>query len=115
MQQEFSCPKCNSPVAYRIQYCLKCGTPLSWPDIQPAGYQQYQQQQNYDSGQTSTQELRRCIDCKKKSVWFNSYEGLYECLNPKCKRKFTASEITNKRAPISQKFRTKNKKTKQYR
>ncbi len=30
MQQIYSCPNCNYPVAFGSKFCINCGTPLTW-------------------------------------------------------------------------------------
>jgi hypothetical protein len=40
-------------------------------------------------------------ECRERSLYFNEHSGLYECLNPHCRRKFTVAEIESGRVPNS--------------
>jgi hypothetical protein len=113
---QYNCPYCKASVDDRFSTCPNCHTPLNWPtqqtQPQSSAYQQ-KQTQNYGSTEKGNYDLLRCPQCKKKrTLQFNNYTGLYEC--SRCKRKFTISEITSKRAPISPKWAKKPRKTKQY-
>jgi hypothetical protein len=39
--------------------------------------------------------------CRERSLYFNEHSGLYECLNPHCRRKFTVAEIESGKVPNS--------------
>lgn len=41
---------------------------------------------------TST-ELKICPKCKRPSLFWNTHNGIYECLNKKCKRQFTKNQV----------------------
>lgn len=112
---QYNCPCCKASVDDRFSVCPYCHTSLSWPtqqtQPQSSAYQQ-KQTQNYGYTEKGADDLIRCPQCKKKrTLQFNNYTGLYEC--NRCKRKFTISEITSKRAPISPKWAKKPRKTKQ--
>jgi DNA-directed RNA polymerase subunit RPC12/RpoP len=107
MQQKYQCPNCGAPVSFGTRFCGRCGIQLNWPAQQlPPNPSPYQQQpQNYSH--------LRCPQCKKRgTLQFNSINGLYECR--RCRRKFTVSEIANKRAPVSPKADHKSGKAKRY-
>lgn len=38
-------------------------------------------------------QLQRCPKCKRQSLFWNGSTSLYECLNPKCRRRFTEHEL----------------------
>jgi len=38
-------------------------------------------------------ELKKCLKCKRISLFWNSRNGIYECLNKKCKRQFTQKQM----------------------
>lgn len=38
------------------------------------------------------ESLRICPNCKEKSLFYNAYVGLWECLNTRCKRAYTPTE-----------------------
>lgn len=40
--------------------------------------------------------LQKCPECKRDSLFWNEKTELYECLNPKCKRRFTLNELRTK-------------------
>lgn len=48
-------------------------------------------------------DLPICPDskCHKRSLYFNEHSGLYECLNPRCRRRFTVAEIESGKVPNS--------------
>ncbi len=42
-----------------------------------------------------TPELKVCPNCKKKALFWNIKTDLYECFEPKCKKKYTETEFIN--------------------
>jgi hypothetical protein len=41
---------------------------------------------------SETVQLKKCPNCKRMSLFWNKYSNLFECLNTKCKRRFTDDE-----------------------
>jgi len=48
--------------------------------------------------QTETTELKTCLKCKRMSLFWNSQNEIYECLNKKCKRQFTKNQVAEAEA-----------------
>ncbi|MFC1998553.1 hypothetical protein ACFLVR_02785 [Chloroflexota bacterium] len=38
-------------------------------------------------------ELKKCLKCKRPSLFWNTQNEIYECLNKKCKRQFTKNQV----------------------
>jgi hypothetical protein len=38
-------------------------------------------------------ELKKCLKCKRPSLFWNTHNEIYECLNKKCKRQFTKNQV----------------------
>jgi len=51
MQQMYSCPNCNYPVAFGTKFCTNCGTPLMWQPQPPPPTLLPKEQQQQEQGQ----------------------------------------------------------------
>jgi hypothetical protein len=38
-------------------------------------------------------ELKKCLKCKRTSLFWNSHNEVYECLNKKCKGMYTRNQV----------------------
>ncbi|MFC1978444.1 hypothetical protein ACFLVP_00450 [Chloroflexota bacterium] len=43
-------------------------------------------------------ELKKCLKCGRISLFWNSQNEIYECLNKKCKRQFTPKQVAEAEA-----------------
>ena len=41
-----------------------------------------------------TVQLKKCLKCKRISLFWNSHNEIYECLNKKCKGMYTRNQVT---------------------
>ena len=47
-------------------------------------------------GKQAAPQLQKCPECKEESLFWNAFTGLYECLNPNCRRRLTREEFVAK-------------------
>jgi len=41
----------------------------------------------------TSKELKKCLKCGRTSLFWNTHNEIYECLNKKCKRQFTKNHV----------------------
>lgn len=105
------CPKCGGYSFDSDDRCLNCGytppkakPPACWggpswqrPPKPPATGKGSDETQSPPPEKEvgRTPGLERCPACREVSLSWNKQTNLFECLNLKCKRKFTESELRN--------------------
>ncbi|MBT3362810.1 MAG: hypothetical protein HN929_06965 [Chloroflexi bacterium] len=64
-----------------------------------------------------THELKKCLKCGRPSLFFNSQNEVYECLNKKCKGMFTKRRVieAEENGELSEAERNTSKKKKKKR
>ena len=81
-----------------LRYCAKHARYYR-PDVgcQFCGYDKVLPRQEGEDGQ----RLDRCPKCERASLFWDTKYGLYECLNPKCRKRFAKGEVAQRRESAS--------------
>jgi len=94
------CPDCrefslfwNSNTQFYECINLKCKHNFNKNELEARKLQEQTEETDEIGEEEHRPALQQCPICKKKSLFWNENTQLYECLNQKCKRRFTNTDL----------------------